>query len=80
MLDHYPLLEVLENADPSVVDAEARMTESCSPLTQAVLAHMGGERASLGLRMRVMTTLDDCERAARALDELLQVTAVADSI
>ena len=80
MLDHYPLLEVLENADPTVVDAEARMTESCSPLTQAVLAHIAGEETSLGLRLRVMATVDDCERAALKLDELLQVTAVADSI
>lgn len=80
LLDHYPLVEILETADPSVVEAEARMTESCSPLTQAALTKFEGDKPSLGLRFRVMTTIDECERAARKMDELLNDTAIAGSI
>ena len=56
------------------------MTESCGPLTQAVLTHFEGEDPSLGLRFRVMVTIDACERAARKVDELLNGTAIAGSI
>ena len=80
LLDRYPLVEVLEDADPEVTAAEARMTESCSALTQAVLMHFEGVEPPLALRFRVMRTLDDCERAARAVDEMLHGFPVAGSI
>ena len=80
LLDEYPLFEVFENADPVLIEAEARMTESCSPLTQAVLSHFEGTRPSLGLRFRVMTTIGECERAARAIDRLLNGSAQTGAI
>ncbi|MEQ8231870.1 MAG: hypothetical protein RLW61_08670 [Gammaproteobacteria bacterium] len=80
LLDRYPLLEVFEEADPALLAAEARMTESCSPLTRAVLARLEGERPSLGLRLRVFTTLDDCERAARRMERLLDTGAVDNAL
>jgi hypothetical protein len=80
LLDHYPLSEVLEQADPAVIEAEARMTESCSALAQAVVTHLEGDEPSLGLRVRVMATVDECENAARTMDELLNAAAVADAI
>lgn len=80
LLDRYPLLEVFEEADPALLAAEARMTESCSPLTRAVLARLEGERPSLGLRLRVFTTLDDCERAARRMERLLDTGAVESAL
>jgi hypothetical protein len=73
LLDRYPLLSIFDDADPALVDAEARMTESCSALTRAVIAEIEGERPSLGLRFRVLTSLDDCERAARRIEHLLDV-------
>jgi hypothetical protein len=79
-MDRYPLLAILEDADPSVVDAEALMTESCSPLTQAVLADLQGEKPSLGLRLRVMSTIGECERAAQKMAELLNRVEIAGSI
>ena len=71
LLDHYPLLDAFQEADPALIAAEERMTETCSPLTRAVLAELEGEKPSLGLRFKVLTTLDDCERAARRIDRLL---------
>jgi len=73
LLDRYPLLSIFGDADPALLDAEAHMTESCSALTRAVLAEIEGERPSLGLRFRVFTSLDDCERAARRIEHLLEV-------
>ena len=73
LLDRYPLLSIFGDADPALLDAEAHMTESCSALTRAVLAEVEGERPSLGLRFRVFTSLDDCERAARRIERLLDV-------
>jgi hypothetical protein len=81
LLDRYPLLEVFEEADPALVAAEARMTENWSPLTRAVLARLEGSGPSLGLRFKVFTTLDDCERAARRIDKLLHGdSALTDTI
>ena len=80
LLNRYPLIEVLENADSSVLEAEARMAESCGPLTHAVLAHFEGDKISLGLRLRVMATIGDCEHAAQKMDELLNSAAIANSM
>ena len=71
LLDRYPLMEIFAEADPALIAAEAHMTRSCSPLTQAVLQHFEGERPSLALRFRVFTTIGECERAARHIDRLL---------
>ena len=75
LLDHYPMLDVFAGADPALLAAEARMTEVCSPLTQAVLARFEGQEPSLLLQLKVMETIDDCERAARDTEHLLTITA-----
>jgi hypothetical protein len=80
LLVQYPFMEILEKADPAIVNAEERITESCGPLTQAVLTHVNEGKPSLQLRLRVMTTIDDCERAAQEMDNLLAGAALADSI
>jgi hypothetical protein len=56
------------------------MMESCSALSQAVLGHFDGEEPSLNLRWRVMTSIDDCEAAARRTDGLLNDGMIADAI
>jgi len=78
LLDRYPLLEIFAEADPALIAAERKMTRKCSALTRAMLSRLEGERLSLGLRLKVLTTLDDCERAARRIDRLLDAGA-ADS-
>jgi hypothetical protein len=50
-----------------------------SALSEAVLTEFEGKNPSLKLRFRVMTTIDDCERATRNMDDLLNGTAIADS-
>lgn len=77
LLDRYPLLETFDDADPALVAAEAHMTETCSPLTRAVLARLEGDTPSLGLRFKVLTTLSKCERAARRIDRLLEAGTAA---
>jgi hypothetical protein len=80
IFDRYPSLDSLEGADPSLLQAEAQMMESCSALSQAVLGHFDGEEPSLNLRWRVMTSIDDCEAAARRTDGLLNDGMIADAI
>ncbi len=79
LLDYYPLVEVFEQADPTLIAAEARMTESCGHLTQAVLAHLEGHQASLGLKFRVMNSIDECERSARKIEQMLKATDAAET-
>lgn len=74
LLERYPLLEIYREADPDLIEAEQHMTEICSPLTRAVLARLEGDEPSLRLRFKVFTSLDDCERAARRIDRLLEAT------
>jgi hypothetical protein len=71
LLDRYPLLEVFAEADPALIAAERKMIRECSPLTRAMLSRLEGERPSLRLRFKVLTSIDDCERAARKIDRLL---------
>ncbi len=83
LLDRYPLMEIFAEADPALIALEERMTETCSPLTRAVLAHLEGDKPSLGLRFKVFTTIGECERAARRIDRILNSapqTASNDSI
>ena len=80
LLDHYPLIEVFEQADPTLIAAEARMNESCGHLTQAVLAHLEGHKPSLGLKFRVMNSIDECERSARKIEHMLKSTDTGDPI
>ncbi|MDA0821453.1 MAG: hypothetical protein O3C28_03405 [Proteobacteria bacterium] len=80
LMDRYPLMEILENADPAVVDAEAQMTAYCGPLTQTVLAELQGEKPSFALRWRVMSTIGKCERAARKIEDLLNRVEFAGAI
>ncbi len=79
VLDQYPLFTALEDANPEVVAAEERMAEACSTLTQAVLARFAGEKLSFGTRLRVMTSIDTCERAAREMDALLHDVSFANA-
>jgi hypothetical protein len=80
LMDRYPLMEILDDAGPAVVNAEAHMTESCSPLTQAVLADLQGEKPSFGLRWRALSTIGECERAAQKMEALLSSVGLAGSI
>ena len=80
LLNRYPLLEVFEDADPELIAAEAHMTESCSPLTRAVLTKLEGNEPSLGLRLKVFTSLNACERAAERMDRMLQQSSRSQSI
>lgn len=73
LLDRYPLLDVLAAADPQLVAAEARMTEVCGPLTEAVVSRLEGREPPLMLRLRVMYTTGDCERAAQHVEHLLRI-------
>ena len=73
LLDHYPLVEYFEQADPAIVAAEARMTEYCSPLTRAALSRLEGEEPPLTLRLLVFASISECESAARTIDHLLQI-------
>ena len=78
LLDRYPLPEAFtQQADPALLAAESRLNEACSPLTRVVLAELQGETPSLRLRFKVLTSLDDCERAAERLDYLLNRPAVS---
>jgi hypothetical protein len=79
LLDHYPLFEAFAAADPELVAAEARMSEVCGPLTQAALARAEGGEPSLALRFEVLSTLDECERAARRIERMLSGTGTRDS-
>lgn len=74
LLDRYPLLDVFSAADPRLVAAEARMTEACGPLTQVVLSRLEGRDPPLMLRLQVLYTTDDCERAARRIERLMRAT------
>ena len=80
IFDRYPSIDSLESADPALLQAEAQMMESCSALTQAVLAHNSGSKPSLSLRWRVMRSIDDCETAARETDSLLNDGMIADAL
>jgi len=75
LLDRYPLLEVFAEADPALIAAERKMTRKCSPLTRAMLSRLEGERPSLRLRIKVFTSIDDCERAAQKIDRLLNASS-----
>ena len=77
LLNLYPLVEVFEKADPILIAAEARMMENCGYLTRAVLANFEGREPSLGLKFKVMGSLDDCERSAQQIEELLEASSAA---
>jgi len=80
LLERYPLVDILESADPTIIAAEARMMDSCSPLTRAALLHFEGKSPSLGLRLHIMASVDECERAAREMEQVLSRLAIADAI
>lgn len=79
VLDHYPLFTALEDANGEVAAAEEKMADACSALTQAVLARFAGEELSFAMRLRVMTSIDTCERAAREMDVLLHDVPLANA-
>ena len=72
LLDRYPLREQLADADPRLVAAEARMTESCGSLTRAVVENLEGREPSVELKLAVWNSLDDCERAAQTIERMIE--------
>ena len=79
LLDYYPLIEVFEQADPSLIAAEARMTGSCRYLTRAVLAQLERNQPSLDLKFKVVNNIDECERSAQKIEQMLKATDVVDA-
>ena len=77
LLNRYPLVEVFEQADPILIAAEARMMENCGYLTSAVLEHFAGREASLVLKFKVMNSIDECERSAQRIEQLLESSNAA---
>ena len=71
LLDRYPLSEDFATADPTLIVAEGQMTERCSTLTRAVLENFEGEAPSLTLKLEVIRSLDDCERAAARVEHMI---------
>lgn len=77
LLNRYPLAEVLEQTEPILIAAEAHMIENCGYLTRAVLEHFAGREVSLGLKFKVMNSIDDCERSARRVEQLLETLSIS---
>lgn len=57
--------------DPVLAAAEANMTGSCSYLNQAAVSYLGGEEPGWRLKLKMMSTVDACEAAAREVASLL---------
>ena len=80
-MDHFPLLDMFEQADPALVAAEAHLIRKCTYLTRAVMAKVEGREPSLLLRFQVMQSLNACETAAQQIEQMLgnrsQMTADA---
>ncbi len=73
LLTHYPLFDIFTaEAEPALISAEARMTESCAYLNEAALMHAEGRKLPLRLKLNVMRTLRSCETDARTVAMLLQ--------
>ena len=68
LLDYYPLIA-----------AEARMTGSCRYLTRAVLAQLERNQPSLDLKFKVVNNIDECERSAQKIEQMLKATDVVDA-
>lgn len=79
VMDKYPFLD-LEDGDPNLVAAEARMMAACTHLAQAALHKVSGGEPGVQLKFMVFLTLDSCEHAARRVEALLSSdTILADS-
>ena len=77
LLDRYPLREDFAGADPALVAAEARMNDRCGAVTRVVLEKLEGGAPSWVQQLRVMRSLEPCERAARRVEHLLDQYAQA---
>lgn len=69
LIDRYPFADL--EMEPGLAALDARMTERCAPIAQAVIAHLEGRPIGLDLRWRVFTNVAACEVAARKLSGLL---------
>ena len=79
VMDKYPFLDV-NDGNPDLVAAEARMMAACSHLAQAALHKVSGGEPGVRLKFMVFLTLDSCEDAARQVETLLSSdTILADS-
>ena len=70
VMNKYPFLD-LEDGDPNLIAAEARMMAACSHLAQAALHKVSGGEPGVQLKFKVFLTLDSCEHAARRVEALL---------
>ena len=58
--------------DPVLAAAEAHMTDSCTYLNQAAVSYLEGGEPGWRLKMRMASTVDDCEAAARDVARLIE--------
>ncbi len=58
--------------DPVLADAEADMTDSCTYLNQAAVSYLEGGEPGWRLKMKMLSTVDACEAAARDVARLLE--------
>jgi len=69
--------------DPVLAAAEADMTGSCTYLNQAAVSYLEGGEPGWRLKMKMLSTVDACEAAARDVARLLEqhhpAIAVTDS-
>jgi len=70
---------ILISSDPALSDAqlleleqaEALMIKACKPLNQVAAKVRDGEKTSIGQRINIPSTLNDCERQTEAVELLL---------
>lgn len=69
--------------DPALAAAEADMTDRCTYLNQAAVSYLEGGEPGWRLKMKMVSTVDACEAAARDVARLLgrdaQAVAVTDT-
>ena len=58
--------------DPELASAEANMTGSCTYLNQAAVSYLEGGEPGWRLKMKMLSTVDACEAAARDVASLLE--------
>ena len=51
--------------------AEALMVKACQPLNQVAADVRDGDKSGLGKRLRISTTLTECERQTKLVEQLL---------
>jgi hypothetical protein len=76
VLDRYAYLEVEggRDPDPTLMAADARMAEICRYLNEAALARVEKRAPRWDLKLKVLATAGDCERAAGEVERLLRTS------